>query len=64
MKIQNPKRTILNAVDVETGEFINATQLNDYQFAKKFRKSVNDNEDVKSIICPECGHKFKLNKNK
>jgi len=64
VKIQNPKRTILNAVDVETGEFINATQLNDYQFAKKFRKSVNDNEDVKSIICPECGKELSVGINR
>lgn len=48
----NPKRTIQNAVDIETGELINAKTLNDELYANHFRTRINSNDE--KIICLEC----------
>ncbi len=58
----NPKRTILNAVDIETGESINAKTLNDELYANHFRKSINNND--KEIRCLECENELAVGINR
>ncbi len=52
MEKQNPNRTILSAVDIDSGEIINAETLNNTTYAKYYRRRIN-NKDEK-FICLHC----------
>jgi len=60
-----PKRQILKAIDIESGELINAATLDDKLYAKHSRRSINNKSD--NIYCLKCEGELGImpnNKNK
>lgn len=60
-----PKRQILKAIDIESGELISATTLDDKLYAKHSRRSINNKSD--NIFCLKCEGELGImpnNKNK